>query len=99
MMMTMHFNIFISVLSLMYRLCIYIFLFCSAWMALLTVLYVDYYAVAIVLMIMTLLAFHRAWGITCPPSFDVPSTLILLRLSLGFSYLQVILELKVKPKS
>src|SRR3954466_14318881 len=55
-MITMHFDVFISVLSVMYRLQMYAFSYhYSALMALHTVLHVDTVLVAVALMIMTLL--------------------------------------------
>ena len=53
-MITMHFDVFISVLSVMYRLLMYVFPYhYSALMALHTVLHVDTVLVAVALMIMT----------------------------------------------
>src|SRR4051812_6395157 len=55
-MIYMHFDVFISVLSVMYRLLMYVFPYnYSALMALHTVLHVDTVLVAVALMIMTLL--------------------------------------------
>ena len=55
-MINMHFDVFISVLSVMYRLQMYAFSYhYSALMALHTVLHVDTVLVAVALMIMTLL--------------------------------------------
>ena len=53
-MINMHFDVFISVLSVMYRLLMYVFpYYYSALMALHTVLHVDTVLVAVALMIMT----------------------------------------------
>ena len=54
-MINMHFDVFISVLSVMYRLLMYVFPYhYSALMALYTVLHVDTVLAAVALMIMTL---------------------------------------------
>src|SRR3954462_6503093 len=66
-MITMHFDVFISVLSVMYRLLIYVFPYhYSALKALHTVLHVDTVLVAVALMIMMLLGpssglGHHSW--------------------------------------
>src|SRR3954466_6696061 len=81
-MITMHFDVFISVLSVMYRLLMYVFPYhYSALMALHIVLHVDTVLIAVALMIMTVLGPSPGPGRHILP----PSSFLFLPLSFFFN--------------